>query len=78
VGPRAGLDRCEKSCTHRDSISGPSNPYPVAIPTTLPGPLSDLNSLNIFRVIKSRRMRWEGHVGRMGRGEAYTVFKGET
>jgi len=25
-------------------------------------------------VIKSRRMRWTGHVARMGRGEAYTGF----
>jgi hypothetical protein len=41
--------------------------------------LSDLYSApNIFRVIKSRRMRWAGHVGRMGRGEEYRVFSGET
>jgi hypothetical protein len=26
VGPRAGLDRCGKSCPHRDSIPGPSSP----------------------------------------------------
>jgi hypothetical protein len=26
VGPRAGLDGCEKSRPHRDSIPGPSNP----------------------------------------------------
>ena len=26
VGSRAGLDRCGKSRTHRDSISGPSSP----------------------------------------------------
>jgi hypothetical protein len=31
VGPRAGLDLCEKSHPHRDSI-------PVAIPTELPSP----------------------------------------
>ena len=31
-------------------------------------------SQNIIRVIKSRRMRWAGHVGRMGRGKAYTRF----
>jgi len=28
----------------------------------------------IVRVIKSRRMRWAGHVARMGRGEVYTGF----
>ena len=26
VGPRAGLDGCEKSRPHRDSIPGPSSP----------------------------------------------------
>jgi hypothetical protein len=37
--------------------------------------LSDqYSSLNIFRVIKSRRMRWAGHVAGMGRGEVYTGF----
>ena len=30
------------------------------------------SSPNIVRVAKSRRMRWAGHVARMGRGEAYT------
>jgi hypothetical protein len=38
--------------------------------------LTELNNLyslpNILRVIKSRRMRWAGHVERMGRREAYT------
>ena len=35
--------------------------------------LDDLySSPNIIRVIKLRR--WAGHVARMGRGEAYTVF----
>ena len=33
--------------------------------------LSDLYSLpNIVRVVKSRRMRWAGHVARMGKGRA--------
>jgi hypothetical protein len=32
------------------------------------------SSPNIVRVIKSRRMRWAGHVARMGRGEAFTGF----
>ena len=36
--------------------------------------LSDLYSPDIFREIKSRRLRWAGHVVRMGRGEAYTGF----
>ena len=37
--------------------------------------LNDLYcSPNIFRVIKSRRMRWPGHVARMRKGEVYTGF----
>jgi hypothetical protein len=32
------------------------------------------SSPNIVRVIKSRRMRWTGHVARMGRGEVFTGF----
>jgi hypothetical protein len=33
--------------------------------------LSDLYSLpNIVRLVKSRRMRWAGHVARMGGGES--------
>jgi hypothetical protein len=31
-------------------------------------------SPNIVREIKLRRMRWAGHVARMGRGEAHTGF----
>jgi hypothetical protein len=31
-------------------------------------------SQNIVRVIKSRRMRWAGHVERMGMGEVFTGF----
>jgi len=39
------------------------------------GELNDLYpSPNSTRVIKSRRMRWEGHVARRGRGEVYTGF----
>ena len=34
--------------------------------------LSDLYSLpNIVRVVKSRRMRWAGHVARMGEGRVW-------
>jgi hypothetical protein len=36
--------------------------------------LNDLcSSSNIIRVIKSRRMRWAGHVARMGEGEKPTI-----
>jgi hypothetical protein len=41
VGPRAGLDVCEKSRPHRNTIPGPSSS--VAIPTELPGPLCYYN-----------------------------------
>jgi hypothetical protein len=35
-------------------------------------------SLNIIRMIKSRRMRWEGHVARMGQlRNAYKVLVGK-
>jgi hypothetical protein len=35
-------------------------------------------SLNIVRVIKSRRMRWVGHVARIGKGKGvYRVFVGK-
>jgi hypothetical protein len=37
------------------------------------------SSLNIVRVIKSRRMRWAGHVARMGGGKMHVQgFGGET
>ena len=37
------------------------------------GEMNDLySSPNIFRLIKSRRMRWAGHVACMGRVEEYT------
>ena len=41
--------------------------------------LSDLYSLpNIVRVVKSRRMRWVGHVARMGEGrDMYRVLVGK-
>ena len=39
VGPQGGLKGCGKSCQRqRDSISGPSSPQRVSIPTELPGP----------------------------------------
>jgi hypothetical protein len=40
--------------------------------------LYDLFSLNIIRVIKSRRMRWAGHVAGMGeRWAAHRVLVGK-
>ena len=40
--------------------------------------LNDLySSPNIVRVIKSRRMRWAGHVARMGEEMAYRVLVGK-
>ena len=37
--------------------------------------LNDLYcSPNIVRVIRSRRMRWAGHVARIGREKVYTEF----
>jgi hypothetical protein len=39
--------------------------------------LNDLYSRNIIRVIKSRRMRWAGHVARM-RERCIQDFWGET
>ena len=35
VGPRTGLDGCEKFCLHPDSIPGPSSQWRVAMPTEL-------------------------------------------
>jgi len=36
------------------------------------------SSPNILRAIKSRRMRWAGHVARMGEGRGvYSVFVGK-
>jgi hypothetical protein len=38
-----------------------------------------VSSPNIVRVIKSRRMRWAGHVARMGEGKgAYRVLVGRS
>ena len=43
------------------------------------GELNDLYcSLNIFRVMKSRKMRWVGHVARMGEERRIEDFGGES
>jgi hypothetical protein len=51
VGPRAGLNVCEKFRPHRDSIPGPSSPYPVDIPTELPGLRSMLDVVHFLRYV---------------------------
>jgi len=42
--------------------------------------IEDLNDMysspNIIRMVTSRRMRWAGHVARIGRGDLYTGFCG--
>ena len=45
MGPRSGLDRSGKSRPHQDSIPGPSSPWPVAIPATLPGSHGHIKSV---------------------------------
>jgi len=48
VVPRVGLDRCGKFRTQRDSITAPSSPYTVAIPTELLGP--QRNAIRIRKI----------------------------
>jgi hypothetical protein len=52
MGPRAGLDGCEKSHPHWDSIPGQSSPWSVAIPTELPGP--QLIYHRIFKLLREQ------------------------
>jgi hypothetical protein len=54
VGTRAGLDVCEKSRPYRDSIPGPSSPYPVVTPTELPGLPIELGMRTICPKMVSR------------------------
>jgi hypothetical protein len=53
---------------------------PLCKHATIPAPpLHNLNSASIkIRMIKSRRMRWTGHVARMGeKGDAYRILVGK-
>jgi len=70
VGPRAGLDKFGKSRPHRDSIPGPSSPYPVAIPTELPdrrkiNAFSKLHpyKINCFRICHGNMLELSAHRG---------------
>ena len=61
VGPRAGLDRCENSPpppAHNYSITGPSSPWRVSIPTELSQP-TILN--RSFCNLQGRRFRCSGY-----------------
>jgi hypothetical protein len=58
MGPRAGLDRYGKSRPHRDSIPGPSTPYPFAIPTELPGPLREKQQTQESEKKRRREVEW--------------------
>jgi hypothetical protein len=55
VGPRAGLDGCEKFCPSQDSIPGRSTPQRVATPATLYRPtwmdMSSVVSLSTKNVL---------------------------
>ena len=57
MGPRAGLDGCGKCRPHRDSISRPSSPSRIAVPTApFRYPISDYSTMIILKEdIKSVR-----------------------
>jgi hypothetical protein len=40
-------------------------------------PYALLSSLNIIRVIRSRKLRWAGYVARMGKARCIQGFSGE-
>ena len=67
MGLRVDLDRCGKSRPHQDSIPGPSSPYSVAIPTTLPCPLPDNgHMINNFKTSYYRSYFGEGGGAKWG------------
>ena len=55
-GTQGRSGQVRKILPHRDSIPGPSNPQPVATPTTLPDPLPKLSSL-IFLALHFTRVK---------------------
>ena len=63
VGLRAGLDGYRKSPPHRDSITGPSSPYTVAIPTELSQPTQISNKFhktqNTKEIFLRKGRAWE-------------------
>jgi hypothetical protein len=67
VGPRAGLDRCGKFRSHRDSIPEPSSPQRVAIPTTLI-PALEKHIRKSNRLIPSRCKTFSSNTSRPAMG----------
>jgi hypothetical protein len=63
VGPRAGLNVCEKSRPYRDSIPGLSCPQPVSIPTELPHRLFEDFAKNILspKGLCGHKQKFEKH-----------------
>jgi len=74
--PTTILCRCHE-IVNRNFLE-PSVPFQACNGTDLPLHNGELKGLycspNIVRVIKSKRMRWAGHVALMGEGEACTGF----
>ena len=66
--PRTWTDTLVRPTPKRDEVTGEWRKLNAEEPSDL------YSSPNIVRVIKSSRMRWTGHVERMGREEAYTGF----
>ena len=54
VVPRAGLEGCGKSRSHRYSIPGPPRPQRVAIPTTLSRPTRDPTRAKVLTALVPR------------------------
>ena len=68
MGPRAGVDGCEKSRPHRYSIPGPSSPQRVAIAAhtsvdwEATGKLMTVRSLCWAKVIKESCVQYMQHL----------------
>jgi hypothetical protein len=71
MGSRAGLDGCEKSRPHRDSIPGPSSAWRVAMPTEPSRPTSRTHTVVHF---PSTAL---SHGTRLDQTDAYTLCDAE-
>jgi hypothetical protein len=66
VSSRVALNRCGKSCPYRDSISGPSSPFRVAILTAIPRPTF------CFRNVKDKTYAEKG-MRKKAQGSYWTI-----